>query len=43
MTPEKWNTSLLGNGGKQVPVEMNTHPAIEELPFLCNGKVKAPL
>jgi hypothetical protein len=29
MTPEKRNSSLLGNGGKHVPAEMYTHAATE--------------
>jgi hypothetical protein len=30
MTPESRNSTLLGNGGKQFPAEMNTHATIEE-------------
>jgi hypothetical protein len=41
--PESQNSSLLGNSGKQVPAEMYTHETIEELPFLCNGKVNTLL
>jgi hypothetical protein len=29
--------------GKHVPVEANTHAAVEELPFLYNGEVNIPL
>jgi hypothetical protein len=31
MTSERWNSSLLGNGGKQVPEETYTHITIEKL------------
>jgi hypothetical protein len=30
MTPESRNSSLLGNGGKQVPAEINTQATIQE-------------
>jgi hypothetical protein len=43
MIAESWNSSLLGNGGKQVPAEMHMHATVEELPFLCNGAVNTPL
>jgi hypothetical protein len=43
MTPESLNSSLLGNGGKQVPAEMYTHTTIEELQFLCNGELNTYL
>jgi hypothetical protein len=43
MTAETWNSSLLGNGGKQFPAEMNTHVTIEELPFLSKGEVNTHL
>jgi hypothetical protein len=39
MTPERRNSSLLGNGGKQVSVEMYTHTTIEALPFIYNVEV----
>jgi hypothetical protein len=42
MTPEYRNSSLLGNGDKQVPAKVYTHTTIE-LPFLCNGEVNTPL
>jgi hypothetical protein len=32
MTLESRNSSLLGNGGEQVPAEMNTQAKMEELP-----------
>jgi hypothetical protein len=41
MTPESRNSSLLGNGSKQAPAEMYTCTIVDELPFLCNGKVNA--
>jgi hypothetical protein len=45
MTPESWNSSLLGNGVKQVPEEMSTHAKIrvEELPFLTIDEINKPL
>jgi hypothetical protein len=43
MTPENLNSSLLGNGGKQVPAEMYTQATVEELRFLCNGELNIPL
>jgi hypothetical protein len=43
MTPESQNNSLLGNGSKQVPVEVYRYATIEELPFLCNGLANTKL
>jgi hypothetical protein len=43
MTPDSQNSSLLDNGDKEVPAEINTHVTVEELPFLCNGEVNIPL
>jgi hypothetical protein len=40
MTPESRNSSLLGNGGKQVPVEIYKHSSIEELLFSMQRIVK---
>jgi hypothetical protein len=43
MMPERQNSSLLGNNGKQVSAEMYTHATIEEPPFACNTQVNTPL
>jgi hypothetical protein len=43
MKPERRDSSLLGNGGKQVPAEMHTHAAIKEPPSVFNGELNTPL
>lgn len=43
MASESWDSSLLGNSGKEVPAEIYAHETTEKLPLLCNSEANTPL